>query len=209
MANNLIISVDSTTPMTQEMSEKYGIICTYLTFMVNGEVRKDAFSDEVEKSNFYDLLRDGAEATHENISPKQFIDVWEPLLKEGKTIYHLSISSKISGAFMSACTAADTLNKVYEDSVLVFDSQVAGGSVAAMAIEAAELSAEGATLEHVDFFMMQEREKYHLILCVDDISRARKEGHHQRVSGGRRQHAWYSACFVCDIQRQNSACNSS
>jgi DegV family protein with EDD domain len=176
MADDLCISVDSTTTISHEQAEKYGIISSALTYMVDGEEHLDAFSDDLEKSNFYEKLRDGADAAHQNISPRHFMDSWKPKLEAGKKILHLSISSKVSQAYRSACVAADAMNAVYPDSVTVFDTLIGGGCVTVMAVESAEMSLKGASLDQIVLRLMQERDKFNMLLCVDDILHAKKEG---------------------------------
>ncbi len=176
MAGDLCISVDSTTTISHEQAEKYGIISSALTYMVDGEEHLDAFSDDLEKSNFYEKLREGADVTHQNISPRHFMDTWKPQLEAGKKILHLSISSKVSQAYRSASIAADAMNAVYPDSITVFDTLIGGGCVTVMAVEAAEMSQKGASLDQIVLRLMQERDKYNMLLCADDISHAKKEG---------------------------------
>ncbi|MEX1307448.1 MAG: DegV family protein [Eubacteriales bacterium] len=176
MADDLLISVDSTTSLTEELQKHNNVIKTDLTYYVDGEERFDAFSDALEKSKVYDELRDGAKASPDNITPKHFMEDWKPLLQAGKTILHLSVSSKICSAFRSASIAADALNSVYPDKIRVFDTLIAGGCVADMALEAADMSAKGASVEQIVVHLMQERDKYNLLICVDDISHAKEDG---------------------------------
>ena len=176
MPSDLCISVDSTTPISEEQKEKYNFISTSLVYIMDGEEHVDQFADELEKSNFFEKLRNGAEAASKSASPKHFMNTWKPALEQGKSILHLSISSHVSTAYESASIAAEALNAVYPDKVHVFDTLIGGACVTEMAIDAAELAKQGATIQEITSWLNQEKKKYNMMMCVDDISHAKRDG---------------------------------
>ena len=88
----------------------------------------------------------------------------------------MSISSGVSGAYQSACLAADALNAVYPEKVYVCDTLSGGVCVAMMAIEAAKMYWSGKTLPEMIRWQEEEKHYYNMLLCVDDITHAKNEG---------------------------------
>jgi len=56
-------------------------------------------------------------------SPQDYMDIYTPHLKAGKDIISLTVSSKLSGTYNSACLAADMLKEDYPNrTIIVIDS---------------------------------------------------------------------------------------
>ena len=68
-------------------------------------------------------MRAGAKVSTAMINQQQFLDTFEPVLKEGKDILYLSFSSALSGTYNSACIAARELQEKYPNNKIeVFDT---------------------------------------------------------------------------------------
>jgi len=175
------LSVDSTSPITEKEAKEYEIITTGLTYTLDGEESVDTFRNEKEKVRFYERLRGGAKAQSSKVAPAAFLKNWKPILEKGKKILHLSLSSKVSGSYESACIAANELTEKYPDAVKIVDTATGSFCNSKMAIEAVELQEKNWSIDKIVQKLKAEKEKYNLIFTVDDI------GHLHR--GGRISHA--------------------
>ena len=63
------------------------------------------YDDDLGKSisieNFYENIRQGAMPTTSQVNPEQYEAMFEPILKEGKDIIHMTLSSGISASTAS------------------------------------------------------------------------------------------------------------
>ena len=61
--------------------------------------------------------------TTSQVNPEQYEAMFEPILKEGKDIIHMTLSSGISGTYNSAVIARDEMLERYPDrQIAVIDS---------------------------------------------------------------------------------------
>lgn len=80
--------------------------------------------------NYYDKLRQKVKTQTSQITPTHYMDLFEPLIKEGNDIIYLSLSSGLSNTYESACLAAQNLKEDYNDAVIeVVDSLSATGGM--------------------------------------------------------------------------------
>jgi DegV family protein with EDD domain len=182
-----ILSVDSTTPITEKQKKDYGIISTGLTYTLDGKESVDAFKSENDKSSFYQKLINGAKAQSSKVSPSAFLKNWRPILEKGKNILHLSLSAKVSGSYDSACMAANELMEEYPESIEVVDSTAGSFCVSKMAIEAVELQEKNWSIKKIIEKINVERKKYNLLFTVNDINHLYRGGrisHVKAIIGG-------------------------
>lgn len=98
--------------------------------------------------NYYDKLRNKVTTRTSQITPQHYYDVFEPLIKEGKAIIYLCLSSGLSDTYSSANVARGMLLEDYPDARLeLVDSYGATGGMGILAECAANNRAAGMTLE--------------------------------------------------------------
>lgn len=80
--------------------------------------------------NYYEKLRQKVKTQTSQITPTHYMDLFEPLIKEGNDIVYLSLSSGLSNTYESACLAARNLKEDYPDAVVeIVDSLSATGGM--------------------------------------------------------------------------------
>lgn len=107
-------------------------------------------------------------------SPHQFSEFYEKVAKEGDTILSIHVTSKLSGTYASAVSAAEELKGQYN--VIPFDS--AGGSlgIAFMCRTARVMERDGKSVEEIVAHLESMREKIQIILTLDNLEYARRSG---------------------------------
>lgn len=183
---NFYISVDSSACFTDDEIKKYELIMVRLSYTLDGQEHIDKFGSDTEKQALYDQLSDGHLAQSSKANPEAFRSAWEKPLSEGKNILHLSLSSKVSGSYESACQTAHELNEMYSGKVEVVDTLTGSFAITAMAKDLLKLQSK-ATLEEARQNAIDSIQRYNLIFTVGDIKYLRRGGrvsHITAIVGG-------------------------
>ncbi len=86
-------------------------------------------SDEM-MHNYYQKLREKVKTQTSQITPMHYMEVFEPLVKEGNAILYLSLSSGLSNTYESALLAAHNIKEDYpEAEIEIVDSLSATGGM--------------------------------------------------------------------------------
>ena len=130
---------------------------------------------------FYDMLRSGTKAQSAQIPASTFITAFEPVLMAGGDVLYLAFSSALSGTYNSACLAAqDLMDKYPNRRVVVVDSLCASMGQGLLIHMCVQKRDEGASLDRLEEYMLQNRLRIHHWFTVDDLAHLRRGG---RVSG--------------------------
>jgi DegV family protein with EDD domain len=107
-------------------------------------------------------------------SPHQFVEYYKNNFKPGDTILSIHITSKLSGTYASAVSAAEELKGTYN--IITFDSL--GGSMGAgfMCRTARQMEREGKSVDEIIRHLESIRGKVHVILTLDTLEYARRSG---------------------------------
>lgn len=142
-------------------------------------VDTDAFSGD----EYYAMIKGGTNVTTSQVPPQRFVDCLEPLLKEGKDIVVVSMSSGISGSCNSARMAATQLMEEYpERKIAVIDTRGASLGEGLVALKAAQLRDEGKSFEEALAVLENMVECMCQIFTVDDLMHLRKGGRLSNLS---------------------------
>ena len=143
-----VLSCCSTADITEEHLEKRGIHCFPFHFELDEKQYPDDLGRTMSYELFYQKMAEGAMTRTSQIGSGEFIDGFEAILKEGKDVLHVSLSSGISGVYNSACIARDYLKEKYpERKVIVVDSRAASSGYGLLMDELADRRDEGLSLE--------------------------------------------------------------
>ncbi len=135
---------DSTASLTDEDRERLQIEVVNLYVILNGEQRPENEIDDF--PGFYKAVLDSPQlTTTSQPSIGDFVEVYEPILAEGKEIVSLHISAGISGTCEAARQAAEHLEAEGKggERITVVDSRTTAGSLALTLLAAANAISEG------------------------------------------------------------------
>lgn len=120
--------------------------------------------------NYYDKLRNKIKTQTTQITPNKYIDIFEPLVKEGKSILYISLSSGLSNTYDSACLAVQNLKEDYDNvNIEVVDSLGATGGMGLLAESAVENRDNGMTLEENANWLREHTKKLRHWVKVEDL----------------------------------------
>jgi DegV family protein with EDD domain len=167
--DQFVLTCCSTADMTDEYFAKRHIPYVCFHFTLDGVEYPDDLGKSVPFDQFYKRISEGAAPTTSQVNETQFSEFFEPFLKEGKDILHISLSTGLSGAYNSACLAANALLEKYpERAIRVVDSLGASSGYGLLMDTAADLRDQGKTLdETADWVESHKLNLHHWFFSTD------------------------------------------
>lgn len=169
--SDFIITCCSTVDMPAEFFEENNVPIVHFHYTMEGKEYEDDLGKSMPFDLFYNKIKEGVTSTTSQPNAEQYMEVWEPLLKEGFDILHLSISSGISGAYNSACIAKDILSEKYESrKIYVVDSLAASSGYGLLVTLACDRKKEGASINECYDWVQENKLTVHHWFFSTDLS---------------------------------------
>ena len=133
---------------------------------------------------FYRAIKEqGVEVKTSQITPVQYINFYEPILREGKDILFLSMSSGISGSCNSSMIAAsEVLQKYPERRIEIVDTLGASLGEGLLALRAADLRDGDTPLASAAETLREEARRMCNVFTVDDLMHLKRGGRLSNLS---------------------------
>lgn len=184
MENNFVLSCCSTVDLSKEHLDSRDIHYVCFHFSLDGKDYIDDLGQTLPFDQFYQAMKDGAETKTSQISVDEYIQYFEPFLKDGKDVLHLSLSSGLSGTVNSASVAAETLLEKYPDRKLyIVDSLGASSGYGLIMETLADMRDEGKSLEELHDWILKNRLRMHHWFFSTDLSFYVKGGRISKTAG--------------------------
>ncbi|MBM7577368.1 DegV family protein [Jeotgalibacillus terrae] len=171
------IVTDSTSDLTNEEIEKYGITVVPLTLVIDGESYLDRF--EISPSEFMQKMASSKELPKSSQpSAGAFKEVYDRLGEDGSEVISIHMTGKMSGTVRSAESAAD----LTDTKVTVIDSGFISRALAYQVIESAKAASESKSSEEIVSLIKKVKDHSSLFVVVDTLENLVKGG---RIGKGR------------------------
>ena len=95
--SSFMLSCESTADRTAAFFAERDIAYVCFHYEVDGKTYSDDLYQSTTSERFFASIAAGAEPKTSQVGTGEYIDFWEPALKEGKDVLHVSLSSGISG----------------------------------------------------------------------------------------------------------------
>ncbi len=182
--SDYIISCCSTADLTKEHFEKRDIHYICFHFEIDGKQYMDDLGESMEFHDFYSRMAAGSMTKTSQINVDEFVNYFEPFLKEGKDIIHLSLSSGISGVVNSAMIAKDDLQEKYPDrKIYVIDSLAASSGYGLLMDILADMRDEGKTIDELKDYVEKNRLYIHHWFFTTDLTYLVRGGRVSKTAG--------------------------
>lgn len=179
-----IISCCSTADLSAEHFEKRNISYICFHYELNGKPYMDDLGKSMPFDEFYEAMKNGADTKTSQINVSEFEEYFEPFLKEGRDILHLSLSSGISGVVNSAMIARDALSEKYPGrKIYILDSLAASSGYGLLMDRLADLRDEGMTIDELYQWALANRLKLNHWFFSTDLTFYIKGGRVSKTSG--------------------------
>jgi len=179
-----VIVTDSTADLTTEIIEKCQVKVIPMYFKIG---QQDYLDDPAHESlsikDFYNLLRKGETSSTTLINAARFKMFFEPFLQENKDILYIAFSSGLSGTYHSSLQAAAELKEQYPEArIICLDSRAASGGEGLLVYTAAQKKAEGLSIEELENWILEYRDKLCHWFTVADLNHLKRGGRISAVS---------------------------
>ena len=143
MSEKIIISCDSTIDLGTELLKKYQISVLPLSITIASQTYRDGIDiTATEIYAYYDHTGELPKTSAVNSADcKSF---FTQLTKDGHTVIHFTISSKLSATYQNCASAASAFDNVY-----VIDTQNLSSGGGLLTLAAAEMAAQGYSAEQI------------------------------------------------------------
>ena len=175
--SDYILSCCSTADMPKSFFEERNVAYVCFHFNMDGKDYPDDLGESMPFPEFYKRIEEGAQPTTSQVNVEEFINFFEPFLKEGKDILHVSLSSGLSGSFNSASIAArDLMEKYPERTIKVVDSLGASSGFGVLMTYLADLRDEGKSLTEVYDWAEKNKLRVHHWFFSTDLTSYKRGG---------------------------------
>lgn len=146
---------------------------TVLPMTISFEDRHYLDGVDLTHRQFYEQLIEGDTLPiTSQVSPGQFSDAFQDAVKSGETVVAVTLSSKLSGTWQSACLAAQE----YPGQVYVVDSENAAIGEMILVERALELMDQGLSAPEIAACLEKEKKSVRLIALLDTLEYLKRGG---------------------------------
>ena len=166
---SLKIVLDSTSDIVPELLGKFEIVPLTVNF---GE---EEFIDGVTitREEFYaKLIESDVIPTTSQATPEAFESVFKKVVENGDEVLCITVASKLSGTYQSACIAAEE----FPGKVRVIDSKSVAIGSAILAEFALSLLEKGVSAEEIEKELIEKREDIIIVALIDTLEYLKKGG---------------------------------
>ncbi len=166
------IVTDSVSDIPKEYIEKYDIKVMPLKIIFGEETYKDRVDimpdqvfDRIEKNNEFPKTS--------QVSPYEFIEVFDEITQKGEAVLAIVMSSKMSGTYNSAVVAK---NELKDRKIEIIDSKAITLGYGLIVIEGAKMAKEGKSLEEIKDRLENMVQKMEYLIVFDTLEYVYKGG---------------------------------
>ncbi|MDP2673956.1 MAG: DegV family protein, partial [Dehalococcoidia bacterium] len=168
------IVTDSTADLPQKLADDLGISIVPLSVIFGDEVFREGI--DIDHDLFYDKMAHGRILpTTSAPSVGEFLEVYEPLLKETDEIVSLHLSSKLSATYNNACQAAQLLAD-RGARIEVIDTRVVSLGMMFAVLAAARAAREGCDIDQIRAMVERTIGRIRIYIMLDTLEYVRRGG---------------------------------
>lgn len=168
--NNIAITTDSNSGITQYQAKELGIHVLPMPFTLNGE----SFYEDINLSQkqFYAHLNEGTEIATSQPAVGDVLDLWDTLLKEYDAIVHIPMSSGLSASYQTASMLSDD----YDGRVQVVNNQRISVTQRQSVLDAVALAEQGKTAIEIKEILEAHKFDSSIYIMVDTLKYLKQGG---------------------------------
>ena len=172
-----VLTCCSTADLSKEYFEARNIPYVCFHYTIDGVEYPDDLGQSMSFPEFYARIDKGAMPTTSLVNTAQFLAFFEPMLKAGKDILHLSFSSGLSGSYASALLAQEELSERYpERKLVIVDSLGASSGYGLMVDTLADMRDSGVSLADAAAWIEEHKLNLHHWFFSTDLTHYKRGG---------------------------------
>ncbi len=175
--HNYVITCCSTADMPQSYFSEKNIPYACFHFTMDGREYDDDLGKSITPEEFYRRIKNGAMPVTSQVNAGQYEAMFEPFLKEGKDIIHITLSSGISGTYNSAQIAMEEMSERYPDRrITVVDSLSASSGYGLLVDTAWNKMESGYSYDELCRWLLEYRANLHHWFFTTDLTHLKRGG---------------------------------
>ena len=197
MANQFVLSCESTVDVPYSYVQSRGIPVLFYAYSVNGQEYPDDMGRDPEAlPQFYRFLEEGVLPSTSQINAYRYREFFEGLLEQ-VDVLHIAFGSGMTPSVVNAEAAAEQLRAEHPDrKIIVIDSLCSSSGYGLLVDAAADMRDRGCTMEEIAQWVLENRKRVHHQFFSTDLKFYRRSG---RMSGATATVA--AILNICPIMR--------
>jgi len=172
-----VLSCCSTADLSKEYFETRNIPYVCFHYNIDGKEYADDLGQSMPFEEFYARIAAGAMPTTSLVNTVQFIEFFEPFLKAGQDILHISFSSGLSGTYAAALLAQEELKDRYpERKLVIVDSLGASSGYGLIVDTLADMRDSGVSLPDAAAWIEEHKLNLHHWFFSTDLTHYKRGG---------------------------------
>ncbi len=168
---------DTNSELWFEIADKMECGMINMPYCLNGELLEADLGRNKDYITFFERVKKGDTPTTCGLNKQNYIDYFEPHLKNGDDIVYVTFSHKLSNTFEYMKQAIDELKETYPDRTIAYvDTKQISIGESLIVLKAYEKFKEGATAEEVVAFVESFRDEVATYFGVDDLMHLKRGG---------------------------------
>jgi len=169
MDNKVAVVTDSMANIPKQMVEQYRIGIVPIMLLIQGKLYRDGV--DMSPSEAYEMfLQDPESFKTSPASPGQYLEAYCEAKKYAKSIFCITLSSKLSTGYDMACAAKEQAKSELPEALIqVMDSQNVTAAEGFIALAAARAAMQGKDLAEVVKVAEEVRDKATFLILLDTI----------------------------------------
>ena len=182
--SDFVLSCCSVADLKKEHFDSRDIKYVCFHFQLDGKSYSDNLGVSISFDEFYKRMTEGSDTSTSQVNVEEYLQYFEPFLKEGKDILHLTLSTGLSGSFNSANIAKNELAEKYPDrKIYIIDSLGGSSGIGLMIDKLADLRDEGKTIDEIHDWIEENKLKMHHWFFSTDLTFFIKGGRVSKTAG--------------------------
>lgn len=199
--SNFILSCCSTADLSEDHFNSRNISYICYHFELDGKEYSDDLGKSIPFDRFYSLMASGSDTKTSQINVEEFVDYFEPFLKQGHDLLHVCLSSGITGVINSALIARETLLEKYpERTIYIIDSLGASSGYGLFMDTLADMRDAGKSLKEIYEWAEANKLRMHHWFFSTDLTFFIKGGRISKTAG-----TIGSLLNICPLLNMNDA----
>lgn len=167
---NYILSCCSTMDLRKGWAEERGVNLIYAKFFLEGEEFRDDFYESISQDKLFERMLSGEKSQTTQVNTEEYIGSFRKYLEQGQDIFHICLSSGVSGTFNSCHIAKDILLEEFpERKIEIVDSLMASSGYGLLVDKACDLKRQGLDMETLRIEVEKWRNCLHAYFFTSDL----------------------------------------
>ena len=168
--DNYVLSCCSTMDLRKGWAEQHDVNLIYAKFFLGEEEFLDDFYESIPQEKLFARMLSGEKSQTTQINTEEYLDSFRKYLEQGQDIFHICLSSGLSGTYNSCHIAKDILLEEFpERRIEIVDSLMASCGYGLLVDKAYELKKKGLDMDSLRTEVEKWRNRLHGYFFTSDL----------------------------------------